>query len=107
MVALVQELVAWGMPADEAQREAERQLAGRPGEARTDFTIWPENSVSCDVFLACCTQWRTGPMGGCLGLDYPALECVMRMMQVEDIPKVFRDVRIMEAAALEVMNGRN
>lgn len=43
-----------------------------------------------------------------VGLDYPALEAVMRMRRIPRgrWPEVFEDVQAMEAAALEEFNER-
>lgn len=98
----------WGATQDEAERMAAEQIPDAGASVKADvFLIWPENVTSLSVFLACSTQWRYGATGGCLGMDYPALECAMRMMDVKDAPAVFRDVRIMEGAALEVLNDRS
>lgn len=43
--------------------------------------------------------------GHVLGLDYAAVRAVMDMLDVADKAQTFRDVRIMEAAALEVFNA--
>ena len=59
------------------------------------------------MFVACQTQWRSGPMGGVLGLDYPGVESVMRMKRVKDKPAMFEDLRVMELAALKVLNAKS
>jgi hypothetical protein len=53
------------------------------------------------------TQWRTG-MSGATGLDYNALEPVMRLQGIKkrDQTEVFAGVRVMEIAALEVMRSK-
>ena len=53
------------------------------------------------------TQWRTGPLGGALGLDYQGVQAALRMMKVKDIPTMFEDLRVMERAALEVLNHKD
>jgi hypothetical protein len=68
--------------------------------------VWPDCWASFECFAAMQTQWRTG-MSGATGLDYVALEPVMRL---QGIPKAehkstFEDIRTMEAAALEVMQA--
>lgn len=69
--------------------------------------IWPENWLAFEVFAAMQTQWRAG-MNGATGLDYAALEPVMRL---HGIPKrkraeVFEAVRLMEGEALAVMREK-
>lgn len=48
-------------------------------------------------------------MGGAIGLDYAAIEPVLRLMRIEPDhwPDVFEDVRTMESAALKVMNSKD
>lgn len=53
------------------------------------------------------TQWRIG-MSGATGLDYVALQSVMRLMAIprKAWPEMFEDIRTMEEAALAEMHGR-
>lgn len=48
-------------------------------------------------------------MGGAIGIDYTAIEPVLRLMRIDPDrwPAVFDDVRTMEAAALKVMNSKD
>jgi hypothetical protein len=46
-----------------------------------------------------------GMSGQVHGLDYAAVRAVMDMLDVPDTAQTFRDVRVMEAAALEVFNA--
>lgn len=70
--------------------------------------MWQENRRSLEVFLALRGQWRLGVMGGVLGLDYGAIEFVMRMMLIKrkDQPALFGDLRAMERAALAVLRKK-
>lgn len=66
------------------------------------FAVWQDNWISVLTFLACETQWRTvSTMTRLewLGLDYTAVDVVMRRKGIPD--DVFEDLRIMEQAALE------
>jgi hypothetical protein len=56
------------------------------------------------VFLSLGTQWRMGPAGP-TGLDYPAMESLLRLHDVEKRLRrdIVESVRIMEAEALKVM----
>lgn len=60
--------------------------------------VWPANWPAWQAFDAARTQWRVGPMGGILGLDYNALHLVMRArsIRIQHLP----DVQEIEAAAL-------
>jgi hypothetical protein len=66
--------------------------------------VWPDNFLPVNVFMSMTTQWRIG-MNGVTGLDYSALEPVMRMMGVsrKKWPEVFQDIGIMEGAAMETI----
>jgi len=46
------------------------------------------------------------PSGYRLGLDYPALETVMRLQKIKNKSDVFTRVRVMERAALALLNKR-
>lgn len=66
------------------------------------FEVWPENWRALELFTACHTQWRLGPMGGVLGLDYQGVAAVFRMKRVKDQDAMLADLQVMEAAALKV-----
>lgn len=89
-------------PAPTEQEAASLGLTVEEGTPVID--IWPENFQSVSTFRAVLTQWRVG-MSGAVGLDYAVLRDVMRWLGVEPECRagVFRDVRVMEAAALEAM----
>lgn len=53
--------------------------------------------------MAMQTQWRIG-MSGYTGMDYTALESVMRFHQVKDKRAMFNDIQLMETAALKALN---
>ncbi|MCK5769467.1 DUF1799 domain-containing protein [Algiphilus sp.] len=73
----------------------------RPEAIQPDapFEVAAVNWVAVEVFLDCVTQWRTG-MAGATGLDYPAVESVMRMHDVGDQRDTLSRVRVMEAETL-------
>ena len=79
--------------------------------APDEFEVWPENDLSLGIFLRCTTQWRFRIEGRensissrISGLDYTAVEAVMRLYQVENAGEVFNDIRAMELAVLEKVN---
>ena len=80
--------------------------AGCPAGTITDpdedaFEVWSVNWDSLTAFLACETQWRAAAtMAGLfwLGLDYAAVDVVLRRLAAPDA--VFADLRVMERAAL-------
>lgn len=72
------------------------------------FQIWPENWNSLIAWLSCETQWRLSSSSGgnyYLGLDYTAVDVVMRRLKLED--EVFADLQEMERAALATFAERS
>lgn len=71
--------------------------------------VWPENWESFTLFSSLSTQWVVAvgvSAARRIGLNYPAAESVMRMM---NIPRkrqsaLLGDLRVMERAALKVWN---
>jgi hypothetical protein len=93
-------------------RQADVETA-RAQQADRDFEVYPENWKAVQVFLAMSTQWRTAAfstMAGArlvhLGLDYNALEPVLRLLCIRQ-PKrraaIFQKLRVMEEAALDAL----
>lgn len=77
-----------------------------------EYVVHHDCWITVMVFLALQTQWRRelGGMSGVLGwhgLDYVAAESVIRLMgyrrQASDI---FAGLRIMESAALSLLNAK-
>lgn len=66
------------------------------------FEIWHENWDAWQTFLACGTQWAVG-LQGATGLNYTALESVMRMRCIppEQQPEIFEKVRLIETGVLK------
>lgn len=58
-----------------------------------------------EVFSALGTQWRIHPMGGVIGLDYGAVQPVLRLLGVPRSAwrELFEDLRVLERGALEEM----
>ncbi|WP_257789324.1 DUF1799 domain-containing protein [Oxalobacter formigenes] len=74
-----------------------------------DFLVWPENMETVGLFLSLETQWMmSNGLSGCfhVGLSYPALETAMRLMEIPDKPEMFKRIRVMELAALEVFDKK-
>lgn len=70
------------------------------------FEVLPDNWISVCAFLACETQWRVLVAADVglirLGLDYVAVDVVLRHWEPANPPPVLADLQIMEAAALDV-----
>lgn len=74
------------------------------------FGVWPENAEAVRCFIACCTQWRiVAGFNGAnwTGLDYAGVDAVLRHLVRgrKRRRSRFEDIQIMEAAAMEVLNG--
>ena len=67
------------------------------------------NEAALTAFLAVQTQWRVAAagMGGSvsLGLDYSGADAGLRRAGLETTPELWRDLRVIEAAAVAAMNG--
>lgn len=62
----------------------------------------PENWEALTVFLKCATQWRYAGMAGVqTGLDYSAVDVVLRFSQAEAPGQIFEQIQIIEAGAIE------
>jgi hypothetical protein len=55
------------------------------------------------MFLRLQTQWRTS-MSGVVGLDYSAVQWLLRLYEVEDQRSMLEDLQVMEGAALVKIN---
>lgn len=59
------------------------------------------------LFLRVQTQWKQGPMGGAIGLDYPGVESAIRLSGLwRRRTELFEGLQAMEAAALPLLNPR-
>lgn len=71
------------------------------------FAVWPENWDAVIVFCNLRHCWRVDTMsGGYLGLDRPAIESTLRLMDIKKKKHtaIFEKLMIMEDAALGVLN---
>ncbi len=97
----------WGV----TREEAERAFGGGAGESAdgNDFEIWPENAAALEFFLELSTQWRAVARAAGVviqGIGYADIEACMRLrgIRARDRAGLFLNLRIMERAALQVMN---
>ena len=74
----------------------------------TDFDLWDENHEAYELFIQCQTQWNTS-MAGITGLNYPAVESVMRMnaKSIEKQTELFELIRFIERGFLYAVSERN
>jgi Phage related hypothetical protein (DUF1799) len=71
--------------------------------------IWPENVSAFNVYGRLHgTQWRTGSMGGVVGLDYSPLSFFLELEQVprEAWPEVVSGVQAMEAEVVRLLRKK-
>jgi hypothetical protein len=76
------------------------------------FMVLQENEQTIRVFCALQNSWNLFiGMASCsyLGLDYTALHSVLQMLCIprKTWPELFNDIRIMEQAALPLLNAKN
>ncbi|TCT37425.1 DUF1799 domain-containing protein [Martelella mediterranea] len=97
------------MDGEAAAEFAEMGLAVSIPTEDTDIEameIMASNRDSMKAFLAVATQWRVAAgLAGLIwiGLDYNAVDVVLRRMSFSD--PVFSDLQVMEASALAILNG--
>ncbi len=70
--------------------------------------VWPDNWTAVQLFCALSTQWRLGPGGQLVGLDYGAIPATLELLGVERAQwsEAFHGVRVMEAEAIKEMVRR-
>ena len=70
--------------------------------------VWPDNWASVQVFASLSTQWNVGP-GGVVGLRYESMPVVRECFGIgaDEWPEVFHNLRVMEAAAVELLRTKN
>lgn len=66
-------------------------------QQQTEFELWDDNTKAYELFQQCQTQWNVS-MSGITGLNYPALESVMRMSNISQSEQaaLFEQVRYIE-----------
>lgn len=71
--------------------------------------LWVENIQTVDVFLAMTSQLNVGGMGAIIGFNYASLPAVLDLLQVsaEERRDVFHGLRVMERAAVKMINTRD
>jgi hypothetical protein len=85
---------------------SEEQIAAAQLEAvKHDFEVWEENWEAVMMFLRMQTQWNVS-MNGLIGLNYQALETLIRLYHVKEPVELFEKVQVIERAALVKMNSK-
>jgi len=101
---------AWGMDAQgwgDAFAWAHEPVASGQEDMGQEgpFGVWRCNWPAIGCWMALQSQWRVSPLGRVVGLDYTAVEGVMRRRKVADGDVMFAQLQTMERAALEVLHG--
>lgn len=80
-------------------------MAAKLEAVQEDFEVWDENWEAMMMFLRMQTQWNVS-MSGLVGLNYQALEILIRLYKIEEPLKLFEKVQVIERAALVKMNSK-
>lgn len=79
---------------------------------QSEYDVYEDNMQSLGIFLLLATQWRVlaGGLGRAvwLGIDYSSIPPVLDMLEVPVAERaaIFGDLRLMERAALPVLNRK-
>lgn len=87
--------------------QIEAALAGAHQEEAGELEIYPCNWDAVQVFLSLTPRWQIdGLSGRYQGIPRPDIESSLRLMQFEcgRHRELFEDFRVMERAALEILN---
>lgn len=93
MGASAEDIEAWAAALDEQTDDGD------------GFEVMRENWHAVIAFCACSSQWQVN-MDRFVGLRYEGVEAVLRMAGVRRVAPVFEKIRVMEAAALGVLNTK-
>lgn len=80
-------------------------MAAKLEAVQEDFEVWDENWEAMMMFLRMQTQWNVS-MNGLVGLNYQALETLIRLYHVKEPVELFERVQVIERAALVKMNSK-
>lgn len=84
-----------------AARERDRQ-EGR----RNEIEIWPDMAAGVLTFFALDTQWKRGPVGEVVGLDYGVVKATADLLRLTLDVQAFHDIRIMENETLRTLKEK-
>lgn len=89
--------------------EGREQLLAQEAE-RATCEVYPENENVVAAFLRLATQWRIVAVGsGAVyqGIDYGSIPFVLSTLGISDRKDCFWGLRVMEAAAVKLLNERS
>ena len=64
--------------------------------------MWPEHAQTVYAWMAVSDQWRLGPMGIALGLDWPAVDVLLKALDIPLAAGLLAGLRTMEGEVLDV-----
>ncbi|MDF3024802.1 MAG: protein of unknown function phage-related protein [Alphaproteobacteria bacterium] len=107
--AAVDDNVIAGMEAMGAPPEVIEEARRRAEPEEEICWVYEENWESVLFFFDLQTQWVVAGMGGYIGLNYAGAEAAIRLNEVPRNKRkpLFADIRIMEAAAMKVLNKKH
>lgn len=99
---MAEDFALFGMT-EEAEQYAQREAPS--------YELWHDNQATYDVFIALASQWRVLVGMASLhyqGICYTAIESTVKLMGIKRKrwPKLFAELRMMEAAALKVFREK-
>jgi hypothetical protein len=76
------------------------------GEQEDVFWLYPENADAVNMFLRCSRQLRYTPDGTLLGLDYAAVDVVLRAYDMQDVFPKIQSIELGAINAIQDMRKR-
>lgn len=71
-----------------------------------EVEVQEENYHALRLYSDCQTQWRTNAMGERIGLDYGAVDVVIRRKGYTESPDLFRRLQAIEREALTIFRRK-
>lgn len=97
---------AAGVKMAPALLESVRKYDKQADEQRDQIELWPDMAPAVLLFCGLATQWKHGPSGGLIGLDYSQIRPTADLFSLTIDAQAFHDIRTMEAEVLKVTRER-
>lgn len=81
-------------------------FGGDPEDYEIHVDLLPSIAPIFWAFTDLQTQWRAGPAGGVTGLIYSSIPFILDAHEITDKAQAMKDIRVMEAAAIAVINRK-
>ena len=69
---------------------------------RAEFELWPQHQAAVEAFFHVCHQWRFGPNGRLMALDYPQVEAGWRLAGVTVSQIDWQKIRMIESEVIQL-----